>query len=147
MVQVHLMYMWFVVPCSKVIMILTSVLILSRLNLLIITIEMLKTSHTRIHTIRGREIIQILGGKIKTIHKGQLIRWDSNQDNHRRILNRICRLRWKNWQRFERLEGQLDQLTEMYRNMKAQIDQFANIINNRNRGELLSKIEIQCYHS
>nr|XP_027083595.1 uncharacterized protein LOC113705889 [Coffea arabica] len=44
--------------------------------------------------------------------------------------------------RFERVEGQLDQLAGMYRNLEVQIGQIANVINNRNPGELPSKIEV-----
>ncbi|XP_071926187.1 uncharacterized protein [Coffea arabica] len=44
--------------------------------------------------------------------------------------------------RFERVEGRLDQLTTMYRNLEVQIGQIANVINNRNPGELSSKTEV-----
>nr|XP_027121804.1 uncharacterized protein LOC113738745 [Coffea arabica] len=44
--------------------------------------------------------------------------------------------------RFERVEGKLDQLTTMYRNVEVQIGQIANVINNRNPGELPSKTEV-----
>ncbi|XP_071917004.1 uncharacterized protein [Coffea arabica] len=40
--------------------------------------------------------------------------------------------------RFERVEGRLDQLAGMYRNLEVQIGQIANVINNRNPGELPS---------
>ena len=45
-------------------------------------------------------------------------------------------------ERFERIEEILDQLTGMYRNLEVQIGQIANAINNRNRGELSSKTEV-----
>ena len=45
-------------------------------------------------------------------------------------------------ERFERIEGRLDQLTGMYRNLEVQIGQIANFINNRNPGEFPSKIEV-----
>nr|XP_027068325.1 uncharacterized protein LOC113693813 [Coffea arabica] len=44
--------------------------------------------------------------------------------------------------RFERVEGRLDQLAGMYRNLEIQIGQIANAINNRNPGELPSKTEV-----
>ncbi|XP_027120640.1 uncharacterized protein [Coffea arabica] len=44
--------------------------------------------------------------------------------------------------RFERVEGRLDQLAGMYRNLEVQVGQIANMINNRNPGELPSKIEV-----
>nr|XP_027060802.1 uncharacterized protein LOC113687382 [Coffea arabica] len=43
---------------------------------------------------------------------------------------------------FERVEGRLDQLTIMYRNIEVQIGQIANSLNPRNMEELLSKPEI-----
>ncbi|XP_071902706.1 uncharacterized protein [Coffea arabica] len=36
----------------------------------------------------------------------------------------------------------MDQLTNMYRNVKVQLGQIANAVNNRNQGDLLSKIEV-----
>ena len=45
-------------------------------------------------------------------------------------------------ERFQRLEGQLDQLAEIYRNVKVQIGQIANSINNRNQVELPNKTEV-----
>nr|XP_027101202.1 uncharacterized protein LOC113720722 [Coffea arabica] len=45
-------------------------------------------------------------------------------------------------QLFERIEGRMDQLTTMYRNIEVQINQIANSINNRNHGELPSKTEV-----
>ncbi|XP_027118799.1 uncharacterized protein [Coffea arabica] len=45
-------------------------------------------------------------------------------------------------QRFERIEGRMDQLTNMYRNVEIQLGQIANTINNRNQGDLLSKTEV-----
>ncbi|XP_071925471.1 uncharacterized protein [Coffea arabica] len=44
--------------------------------------------------------------------------------------------------RFERVEGRLDQLTTMYRNVEVQIGQIASSLNNRNQGELPSKTEV-----
>ncbi|XP_071932955.1 uncharacterized protein [Coffea arabica] len=44
--------------------------------------------------------------------------------------------------RFERVEGRLDQLTTMYRNVEVQIGQIASSLNNRNQGELPSKMEV-----
>nr|XP_027093493.1 uncharacterized protein LOC113713886 [Coffea arabica] len=44
--------------------------------------------------------------------------------------------------RFERVEGRLDQLVGMYRNLEVQIGQIDNVINNRNPSELLSKTEV-----
>ncbi|XP_071917116.1 uncharacterized protein [Coffea arabica] len=44
--------------------------------------------------------------------------------------------------RFERVEGRLDQLTTMYRNVEVQIGQIASYLNNRNQGELPSKTEV-----
>nr|XP_027083493.1 uncharacterized protein LOC113705783 [Coffea arabica]XP_027083494.1 uncharacterized protein LOC113705784 [Coffea arabica] len=44
--------------------------------------------------------------------------------------------------RFEQVEGRLDQLAGMYRNLEVQIGQIANVINNRNPGELPSKTEV-----
>ncbi|XP_027165399.1 uncharacterized protein LOC113765424 [Coffea eugenioides] len=45
--------------------------------------------------------------------------------------------------RFERVEGRLDQLTTMYRNVEVQIGQIAGSLNNRNQGELPSKTELE----
>ncbi|XP_027182268.1 uncharacterized protein LOC113780687 [Coffea eugenioides] len=45
-------------------------------------------------------------------------------------------------QRFERIEGRMDQLTNVYRNVKIQLGQIANAVNNRNQGDLPSKIEV-----
>ncbi|XP_027178132.1 uncharacterized protein LOC113777297 [Coffea eugenioides] len=44
--------------------------------------------------------------------------------------------------RFERVEGRLDQLTTMYRNIEVQIGQIASSLNNRSQGELPSKTEV-----
>ncbi|XP_071928181.1 uncharacterized protein [Coffea arabica] len=44
--------------------------------------------------------------------------------------------------RFEKVEGRLDQLAGMYRNLEVQIGQIAKVINNRNPGELPSKTEV-----
>ncbi|XP_071923102.1 uncharacterized protein [Coffea arabica] len=44
--------------------------------------------------------------------------------------------------RFERVEGRMDQLTTMYRNVEVQIGQIASSLNNRNQGELPSKTEV-----
>ncbi|XP_071924761.1 uncharacterized protein [Coffea arabica] len=44
--------------------------------------------------------------------------------------------------RFERVEGRLDQLTTMYRNVEVQIGQIAGSLNNRNQGDLPSKTEV-----
>ncbi|XP_071926164.1 uncharacterized protein [Coffea arabica] len=44
--------------------------------------------------------------------------------------------------RFELVEGRLDQLTTMYRNVEVQIGQIASSLNNRNQGELPSKTEV-----
>ena len=46
-------------------------------------------------------------------------------------------------QLFERIEGRIDQITNMYRNVEVQLGQIANAINNRNQGELSSKIEVK----
>ncbi|XP_071933622.1 uncharacterized protein [Coffea arabica] len=43
---------------------------------------------------------------------------------------------------FERIEGKMDQLTNMYRNVKIQLGQIANAVNNRNQGDLPSKTEV-----
>ena len=45
-------------------------------------------------------------------------------------------------QRMESIEGRIDQLTSMYRNVEIQIGQKANAINNRGQGELPSKTEV-----
>ncbi|XP_027181977.1 uncharacterized protein LOC113780369 [Coffea eugenioides] len=45
-------------------------------------------------------------------------------------------------QRFERIEGMMDQLTNMYRNVNVQIGQIANAVNNRNQGDSPSKTEV-----
>nr|XP_027109356.1 uncharacterized protein LOC113729231 [Coffea arabica] len=45
-------------------------------------------------------------------------------------------------QRFERIEGRMDQLTNMYRNVEVQLGQIANAVNNRNQGDLPIKIEV-----
>ncbi|XP_071939080.1 uncharacterized protein [Coffea arabica] len=45
-------------------------------------------------------------------------------------------------QRFERIEGRMDKLTNMYRNVEVQLGQIANAINNRNQGDLPSKTEV-----
>ncbi|XP_027169924.1 uncharacterized protein LOC113769792 [Coffea eugenioides] len=45
-------------------------------------------------------------------------------------------------QRFERIEGRMDQLTNMYRNVEVQLGQIANVVNNRNQGDLPSKTEM-----
>ncbi|XP_027171773.1 uncharacterized protein LOC113771386 [Coffea eugenioides] len=45
-------------------------------------------------------------------------------------------------QRFERIEGRMDQLTNMYRNVEVQLGQIANAVNNRNQGDLPSKTEV-----
>ncbi|XP_027158091.1 uncharacterized protein LOC113759717 [Coffea eugenioides] len=44
--------------------------------------------------------------------------------------------------KFDRVEGRLDQLTTMYRNVEVQIGQIASSLNNRNQGELPSKTEV-----
>ncbi|XP_071928189.1 uncharacterized protein [Coffea arabica] len=44
--------------------------------------------------------------------------------------------------RFERVEGRLDQFTTMYRNVEVQIGQIASSLNNRNQGELPSKTDV-----
>nr|XP_027093531.1 uncharacterized protein LOC113713922 [Coffea arabica] len=44
--------------------------------------------------------------------------------------------------RFERVEGRLDQRTTMYRNVEIQIGQIASALTNRNQGELPSKTEV-----
>ncbi|XP_027103283.1 uncharacterized protein [Coffea arabica] len=44
--------------------------------------------------------------------------------------------------RFERVEGRLDQLTTMYRNVEVQIGQIASSLNNRNQEKLPSKMGI-----
>ena len=45
-------------------------------------------------------------------------------------------------ERFERIEGKMDHLTTMYRNVEVQLGQIANAINPRNQGVLPSKTEI-----
>ncbi|XP_071939793.1 uncharacterized protein [Coffea arabica] len=45
-------------------------------------------------------------------------------------------------QRFERIEGIMDKLTNMYRNVEIQLGQIANAVNNRNQGDLPSKTEV-----
>ena len=45
-------------------------------------------------------------------------------------------------ERFERLEGLLDQLIGMYRNVEVQIGQIVNYINNQNQEKLLSNTEV-----
>ncbi|XP_027181793.1 uncharacterized protein LOC113780176 [Coffea eugenioides] len=45
-------------------------------------------------------------------------------------------------QRFERIEGRMDQITNMYRNVEAQLGQIANAVNNRNQGNLSNKTEV-----
>ncbi|XP_071906831.1 uncharacterized protein [Coffea arabica] len=45
-------------------------------------------------------------------------------------------------QRFERIEGRMDQLTNMYRNVEVQLRQITNAVNNRNQGDLPSKTEV-----
>ena len=42
-------------------------------------------------------------------------------------------------ERFEQIEGRLDQLTGMYRNVEVQIGQIVNSINNRNQEKSPSK--------
>ena len=42
-------------------------------------------------------------------------------------------------ERFEQIEGRLDQLTGMYRNEEVQIGQIVNSINNRNQEKSPSK--------
>ena len=42
-------------------------------------------------------------------------------------------------ERFEQIEGRLDQLTVMYRNVEVQIGQIVNSINNRNQEKSPSK--------
>nr|XP_027062041.1 uncharacterized protein LOC113688428 [Coffea arabica] len=45
-------------------------------------------------------------------------------------------------QRFERIEGMMDQLTNMYRNVDVQLGQIANAVNNRNQWDLPNKTEV-----
>ena len=45
-------------------------------------------------------------------------------------------------ERFEILEGRMDQLTSMYRNMEIQLGQIANVVNRRNQRELPRKIKV-----
>ncbi|XP_027067615.1 uncharacterized protein [Coffea arabica] len=45
-------------------------------------------------------------------------------------------------QRFERIKGRMDKLTNMYRNVEIQLGQIANAVNNRNQGDLPSKTEV-----
>ncbi|XP_027166478.1 uncharacterized protein LOC113766490 [Coffea eugenioides] len=45
-------------------------------------------------------------------------------------------------QRFERIEGRMDQLTNMYRNVEIQLGQIANAVNNRNQENLPRKTEV-----
>ncbi|XP_027169461.1 uncharacterized protein LOC113769193 [Coffea eugenioides] len=45
-------------------------------------------------------------------------------------------------QRFERIEGRMDQPTNMYRNVEIQLGQIANAVNNRNQGDLSNKTEV-----
>ncbi|XP_027156543.1 uncharacterized protein LOC113757463 [Coffea eugenioides] len=45
-------------------------------------------------------------------------------------------------QQFERIEGMMAQLTNMYRNVEVQLGQIANVVNNRNQGNLPGKTEV-----
>ncbi|XP_027178191.1 uncharacterized protein LOC113777357 [Coffea eugenioides] len=56
--------------------------------------------------------------------------------------DKIEKLASANTQRFERIEGRMDQLTNMYRNVEVQLGQIANAVNNRNQGDLPSKTEV-----
>ncbi|XP_071917054.1 uncharacterized protein [Coffea arabica] len=48
-------------------------------------------------------------------------------------------------QRFKRIEGRMNQLTNIYRNVEVQLGQIANAVKNRNQGDLPSKTEIPSY--